>query len=289
MWRKLIVGLVLVVATFSVALGLTEPDGKVDGSPTAVTESTPARADHSPVKVSPARPWPGLPDGISVDESTSSVNWCDAAEHEPATGSAADFFGPASVGDAYCGVLGFLFEQHYSSLAVPRASYELADFSPLQEWLSTDAYDNRFVPKARSVIADPGDTSARKQLGVLLFHLGDDRPGNGRLSAGPNHSFYGKGLGYDERSAWINPTWKRTGLLLDQVDGVARLSISVSASAALPVYNTATGHDDMLVVKTEAVFRMAKRTTDSGRLWQIDGWRIVTPETSFAPLKLNTG
>lgn len=286
MWRKLIVGFVLVVASFSVLLGLTEPDGKVDDSPATVTESTPPPPERSPVEVSSAAPWPGLPDGIGIDESTGSVNWCDGAKLEPATGPAADFFGPAKVDEAYCDALSFMFEQHYSSLAVPRESYEVSDFSSLRDWLTADAYDNRFLPKAEDVIADPDNADARKELGLLLFHLSNDRPGASRLSAGPDHIFYGGGSGYDQRSVWVNPVWRRTGTELSERNGVAVLSMSMTASAALPVFNTATNRDDMLVVKTEATFEMTLRTVDSGHPWRIDGWRIVTPETSFEPLKV---
>ena len=286
MWRKLIVGFVLAVATFSVVLGLSEPDGKVDETPATVTPSTPPPSDRSPVEMSSAVPWPGLPEGIGVDQSSGSVNWCDGAKLEPAAGPAADLFGPAKVDAAYCDALSFMFEQHYSSLAVPRTSYEVSDFSPLRDWLTADAYDRRFLPKAEGVIADPDNANARKELGLLLFHLSNDRPGASRMSAGPDHIFYGGGSGYDERSVWINPTWKRTGIEVSDRNGVAVLSLSMTASAALPVYNLATERDDMLLVETEATFEMTPGTVDSGHAWRIDGWRIVTPETSFAPLKV---
>lgn len=121
-------------------------------------------------------------------------------------------------------MLSFLFEQRYGSLAVPRTSYNEKDFSPLRDWLSTDAYDNRFLPKAKRVIADPEDGAAREDLGLLLFHLSDDRPGTGPIDAGAGRVFYGEGRGYRDRAIWINPTWKRIGLAVDRRLGSASRS-----------------------------------------------------------------
>lgn len=284
MWRKLIVGCVVVIASVSVVLGLSWPDGKVDEDGAAKVTSTPRLGERSPVNVSPTVPLPGLPDTISVDESTGTVNWCDGARLEPASGPAVYMFGATAVDDAYCDVLSFMFEQRYSALAVPRTAYELTDFAPLQRWLSAVAYDKLFLPKAKHVVADPDNADARKDLGLPLIHLSNDRPGAGPLSAGPDHVFYGNGAGYDGRAVWINPTWHRTGLAVDQRTGLNRLSITMTASAALPVYNTATQRHDMMLVKTEATFFMNRRTDDSGRPWRIDGWEIVTPGSSIAPL-----
>jgi len=284
MWHKLIVGCVVAIASVSVVLGFSWPDGKVDESGTAKAALTPRLGERSPVKVSRTVPWPGLPDTISVDESTGTVNWCDDARLEPASGPAVYTFGAIAVGEAYCDVVSFMFEQRYSALAVPRTTYELTDFDPLRKWLSAEAYDKLFLTKALLVVAEPDSADARKDLGLPLVHLSNDRPGAGSLSAGPDHVFYGNGAGYDGRAVWINPTWHRTGLAVDQRTGLNRLSITMTASAALPVYNTATQHDAMMLVKTEATFFMKRRTEESGRLWRIDGWEIVTPGSSFAPL-----
>lgn len=301
MWRKLVIGVVFAVASISVLIGLLWPDGDVGGkvstlpsaspSTSAATTSSatpePEPGEVSPVSISSSVPWPGLPNKINV--SGGSVDWCAAAPLEPASGTAVAVFGAKAVDTAYCDVLSFLFEQRFGALAVPRKSYSEGDFSPLRDVLSQDAYDNRFLPKAKLVIADPDNGAARKDIGLLMFHLSDDRPGSGQLSAGSGRVFYGKGAGYRERAVWINPTWKRIGLTVDRRIGSVRISITVRASAALPVYNTAAKRDDMMEMKTEATFFLKKRTGDSGRPWRIDGWRIVTQDPSFKPLVVANG
>lgn len=73
MWRKLVIGFVFVVATLSVLIGLTWPDGSAGGkvatSPASSPDTTtptptpaPEPGEVSPVKTSSAVPLPGLPD-----------------------------------------------------------------------------------------------------------------------------------------------------------------------------------------------------------------------------------
>ncbi|HZK35405.1 MAG TPA: hypothetical protein VFC57_00395, partial [Aeromicrobium sp.] len=135
--------------------------------------------------------------------------------------------------------------------------------------VSTDAYDNRFLPMVKTMIDDPDSKAKREALGLILFHLTDSRPGDKAAAAGHDktYAFLGSpfdGDGYAGRAVWINPKWKRITTGVDRRLGFDRLKINLEASASMPVFNTKLKRDDMMTVATEATFIMIPRLSRRG-------------------------
>ena len=159
---------------------------------------------------------------------------------------AVNVFGRSAVKDAKCDAVSFLFEARYSRLALPCATCATSDFADLAQWLSTDAHENRFLPLAKVMIDDPDSEAKRKALGLILFHLTDSRPGDKTAAA------------------------------------AAAAATKRMRSIAGPPCSATT----VMSVATEATFIMIPGSSDDGRPWRIDGWRGVTKDGIYAPLKV---
>lgn len=282
-----VAALVVAVVAFSVVLGLTAPDGSLQDdavsaaatpSPapptaTAAPATTPAAAtassDLAPRAV--VGPWPGRPDAVEITGDT--VDWCPAVTTTDSA-DAVRTFGEDRVEAAACAAVSFVLDQRYSSLALPRTTYRPSDFDGVLAALSDATATTYYRPRINDFIAHRDSAAATERLGVVLL-----------TTAGPDHVFYGpKGTtrGYRDRAVWINPRWSTVAVGVDRTRATPRLVATFTASAAVPVFNTARRRDDMLTVPTTA--RLVLR--EQGEDWVIGGWDLTGGATSTARLTI---
>lgn len=295
----LLAGTVAAVVVVSVVLGLASPDGSVGGaSKPKVTGTVPTTATPQPTatttKPQPAAPsaalapasvrgtWPGRPKAAKVKDGK--VNWCPAV-HTRGAGVANSVFGASAAKAGACAAVRFVFEQRYSRLAIPRRSYTSSDFAFVRSALSSSTADPVYQPRVKAFVANPGNSSARGALGIVLFSGAGTPAGAKHASAGLDRIFYGKAFttkGYAHRAAWIDPSWSKVTLTVDRAKAAPRLVASLTATASMPVFNTRSKHDEMMTVPTIATFTLAR----SGSSWKVDTWTITSHSSSFAPLSV---
>ncbi len=307
-WLKLLVGVVLVVVMCSVAIGLASPDGSVDdvatpvnqgprpstepaGAPAPTDETAPgpteapaetaesSSPDLAPSTVSGA--WPGRPRGTTAAKGD--VDWCGAVSTTGAD-EAVRIFGRESVDAAACAAVSFVFDHRYSRLSLPRKTYEESDFDEVLAVLDDSTAASVYRPRISSFVARPGGDRSGEQLGLVLFTGSETPKGSVHASAGRGHVFYGKafsGRGYRDRAVWINPQWSTVSIRVDRSTAQPRIEARLTASAALPVYDTIGRRDAMITLPTRATFVLK----DTGAQdWRINGWTISRDDASYTAL-----
>lgn len=300
---RLLIGATAVVALGSVLIGLSSPDGSVDGpralnqgprpqsSTTPTPTPTPTRSaattaptsgpDLAPASV--AGTWPGLPSGAEV--SGDEVDWCGAVTTSGA-GEAERIFGRKAVDAAACDAVSFVLDHRYSRLSLPRRTYRTSTFDPVLPTLDPRTVSDVYRPRIAQFIADPSSDRAGEQLGLILFTARSTPRGSEHATAGRGHVFYGPAFttdGYRDRAAWINPRWSTVTIGVDRSMSQPRISATVTASAALPVYDRANKRDAMMTVPTQATFLLRH---DGGTDWLINGWTITRGDVSYAALSV---
>ncbi|NRQ48337.1 hypothetical protein [Aeromicrobium stalagmiti] len=297
-WVTILAGVIAVVVTLSVAIGLSSPDGVVagagDDSPSARPSGTPQAsatttapataepeetADRAPLDVKGT--WPGRPDGTTASGPT--VDWCPAVRTTGAA-EAEQVFGAEATDAAACAAVRFMFEQRYSRLSLPRTSYAAGDFDFVLPAL-TAATAQTYSPRIDRFVSSPGDRTAADDLGLVLLRA-DDGGGADHALAGEGRVFYGPAFttrGYRQRAAWINPTWSKVAIRVDRSKSQPRIVATFTASAAVPVFDTDDDTDDMMTVPTSASLFLRQEGSD----WRIGGWTTMrTGTVEFGALEL---
>ncbi|MET0952790.1 MAG: hypothetical protein ABWX57_05860 [Aeromicrobium sp.] len=284
-WITVLAGAIAAVVTFSVVVGLASPDGSVgDDTPTSATVAPSSSAPSSvtpppspaadrptaaraPAAVEPR--WAGRPAATTVKGSR--VDWCPAVRMTGAA-EAERVFGRPATRAAACVAVRFVLDRHYSRISLPRRSYATGDLDFVLPALSDPAAATYRSRIARFVAA-PGDTAARAGLGLVLLRgvrtAGHADAGRGRVFYGPAFTT----TGYRGRSVWINPTWSRVSIRVDWAKATPRIVATLTASAAVPVFNTVRVTDDMMTVPTHATLILRHQ---GGRSWRIGGWDTLT-------------
>lgn len=289
----MLAGVIAAVVLISVAIGLTSPDGTV-GDPDVTTPT--AGGTPNPSSTAPARPkataarapasveavWPGRPDAVSGGGSK--VDWCQGVRTTGAV-EAEQVFGKAAVAKAACTAVRFVFDKRYTRFAIPRKSYDAKDLDFVLPTLTSPTVD-AYRPRIDRFVANPDSTDARDALGVVVFRGEGTPAGAKHTSAGRDRVFYGKAYsssGYRNRAAWINPTWSKVAIRVDRTKIEPRIVATLDASAAIPVFNTASRRHDMLTVPTHATFFLRP---GGGTKWKIGGWDITSGKHRYARLTL---
>lgn len=305
-WLTLLAGFIVSLTVLSVVIGLTSPDGDVD-APATPSPSAPATppADEEPAEPGatptpdPADPpderapeqtrglWPGLPAGVAVDETR--VRWCTGVTTD-ATPAARQVFGDEAVTDTACAAVELLFTHRYSRLAVPTTGYTVADFEALGDALTPSTWSNVYLPRVQRLVSNPDDPAARRDLGVMLFR-GTGTPSDAaHASAGQGRVFYGEAFttdGYDDRAVWINPRWSDVRASVDLAQVQPRLRIDLEASAAVPVWDPASGQHEMLTVPTTATLYYLVTDGKEGGRALVDSWQLTTGRYVYTPLTVH--
>lgn len=298
-WVMALAVAIAVVVTASVSIGLASPDGSMGpvtrpSMPTVTTSTTPSpvattAAPVDPVETGPTADlapaaargvWPGRPDSVRVDGRA--ADWCPAVRTKGAA-EAVQIFGAEAVDAAACAAVSFVLDQRYSRLSLPRHSYELSDFDGPVNAL-TAATGQVYRQRISTFIADPGCRDAREALGLLLLH---GEAAGRHSSAGEGRIFYGPALttrGYRGRAAWINPTWSTVSIHVDLAKAEPRIVATFDASAAMPVFDTATKSDQMMTIATSATLYMRHQGQQN---WRVGGWTsLATGAVTYGPLKV---
>ena len=298
-WITMLAGVIAAVVLVSVVIGLASPDGTVDdkdlATPTVTTTAPPPASPTTPAPTpAAARPsaarapatvagsWPGRPDSVTGDGA--SVDWCPAVRTTGAA-EAEKVFGKSAVDKAACAAVQFIFSKRYSRLAIPRTSYDAKDLDFVLPALASSTVD-AFRPRVSTFVAYPDSIDARDEIGLVVLRGEGTPAGAKHTSAGSGRVFYGKAFstnGYRDRAAWINPAWSKVAISVDRSKAEPRIVATLDASAAMPVFNTAKGRDDMLTIPTHAMFFLRR---DQGTAWKIGGWRIDSGTYDYARLKL---
>ncbi len=295
-WLTVFAGAVTAVVLVSVAMGFAAPDGSVGGKPTASSTATtsdppteapaptptaePASAALAPDEVSAV--WPGRPASVAV--TGTDINWCPAVRVKGGD-DARRIFGAKAVDAAACAAVTFVFDQRYSRLAIPRKTYKRSDFDFVLPALSASTASGVYRPLIDQFVANPGNTSARTSLGLILLRGAGTQ--DGHTAAGVGRVYYGKAYttdGYRDRAAWINPTWSTVSISVDWTKSQPRIAAKLTAKASMPVFNPAAKRDDMLTVSTTATYYLRH---GGGTKWSIGGWTVTTNTLGFFPLKVN--
>jgi len=282
---------VILVVGFSVAIGLTRPDGSVGdhAAPNVVTSRSPAASatpsapapstDAPPPADRPTRDlaptdvqgvWPGRPGKAKV--SGQDIDWCPAVKVS-ANSSATSVFGTKRVRSGACAAVTFVMEQRYSRLSLPKATYKTGDFADAVAWIAPQTRDAFYRSRVAAYVARPSQANAR-QLGLVLLP-----PMNGR------YVFYGPSLsqkGYRDRAVWINPQWSTVSVSTSLGRTAPRLVARFTASAAVPVFDTARRSDAMMTVPTGATLTMLP----VGDGWKVSSFVIDDTAPTVAPLKV---
>lgn len=292
-WITMLVGVIAAVVLVSVVIGLASPDGTVGDRDRATPSrtSTPTTVPTTPDPILPSAgrapasvrgSWPGRPDAVTGDGST--VDWCPAV-HTTGAAEAEDVFGKAAVDKAACTAVRFVFGKRYSRLSLPRGSYDANDLDFVLPALAPSAVAT-YRPRVNAFVACPDSVDARGNLGLVLFRGAGTPNGAKNASAGVGRVFYGKAFsaaGYQDRAAWINPTWSKVTIGVDWSKTEPRIVATLDASAAIPVFNPAERRDDMLTVPTRATFFLRH----DGTTWRIGGWRITSGASVYGRLELH--
>ena len=299
-WIRVLVGFIVTVVLASVVIGLTSPDGTVGGNdeaqptasattdaptptptPTADPKAATPSAERAPARVRGT--WPGRPDATAIRGSR--VDWCPAVRTTGA-GEAEAVFGEAAVRSAACTAVRFMFEQHYSRLALPRHSYAAKDLDFVLPALAPATVDT-YRPRISAFVACPNSLGVRNDLGLALFSGEGTPAGAKHAAAGDGRVFYGSAFdtnGYKGRAVWINPTWSKVAISVDRSKAEPRIVASLDSSAAVPVFNPETRRDEMLTAPTRATFFLRQAGKGS---WKIGGWTEITNgPVEYARLKL---
>lgn len=295
-WVMALACAIAVVVTVSVSIGLASPDGSMDGverprnsaiapspTPTPVPTGTEPTgtvptADLAPIAVRGM--WPGRPDRVRL--AGHSIDWCPGVRTTGAA-EAEQIFGAEAVDAAACAAVGFVLEERYSRLSLPRRSYEVSDFSGVLDSL-TVATAQTYRQRISRFIAAPGCRDAAEALGLVLLR---GEVSGDHSSAGSGRIFYGPALttrGYRDRAVWINPTWTTVAISVDRAKAEPRIVAAFKASASLPVFDTSSKSDQMMTIETAATLYMRANGTKS---WRVGGWTSLTTGTpTFHPLRV---
>ena len=293
-WVTMFAGVIAAVVLVSVMIGLTSPDGTVDGDQAKTAAEAPAPTPTSPPsrstpEASPVRApsavsgtWPGRPKAATEDGG-STVDWCPAVRTSGAA-EARKVFGKAAVDKAACAAVRFVFDKRYSRLALPRRSYDAKDLDFVLPALAPTTVVT-YRSRISAFVANPDSSGIREALGLVLLRGEGTQTRDAHASAGSGRVFYGKAFstdGYRGRAAWINPTWSKVRISVDHSKVEARIVATLDATAAVPVFNTTERRDDMMTVPTHARFFLRR---DSGK-WEIGGWQITSGDLDYTRLAL---
>lgn len=273
--------IVVIVVGCSIALGLTAPDGSVRGTtapnvvtsrstppPTTPTTATPTpepeptepSIDRAPMAV--AEPWAGRPAAATL--SGDDVDWCDAVK---ISGSAPGFSKEQTRAGA-CAAVSFVFGERYSDRSLPKKSYSASDFDSALDAFAASTASTVYRPRIAAFVASPTSTNG-ENLGLILLRGQPAAP----------YRYYDS---YEERSVWINPTWSTVSVSVDHSKASPRLVTRFTASAAVPVYDTARGRDAMMTIPTTATFALRHE----GSAWKIGSFSIHTGTATYGGLDL---
>lgn len=295
-WVMALACAVAVVVTASVSIGLTSPDGSMDGvdrvarssiAPSPTPTTTPHRAESvatgPSAELAPAAVrgvWPGRPESVRIKGR--SIDWCPAVRTTGAA-EAEQIFGAEAVDAAACAALDFVFAHRYSRLSLPRRSYRVSDFNGTLDAL-TVATAQTYRQRLGRFIASPDCSDAREALGLVLLRGEVSR---GHTVAGDGRIFYGPAWttrGYRDRAAWINPTWTTVAISVDRAKAEPRIVASFDAAASLPVFDPASKSDQMMTIETAATLYLRAQDDKS---WRVGGWTsLSTGAATFRPLKV---
>ncbi len=273
---------VVLLVGSAVALGLTSPDGSVDGATapnvvTSRTTPTPTATTPSPVVTPTPSPsvvknnpnlapssvselWAGRPKAAALEGDR--VDWCPAVKVS----------GPKSTKKAACAAVAFVFDHRYSRLSLPRKSYERSDFSAVLKSISSNTRQTAYDSRLSSFLSSPS-RAAGENLGLVTLQ---GNPGIGYRFYGPANST----KGYKDRSVWINPTWSTVRTRQDFSRAAPRVVASFSASASIPVYNTGRKRDAMMTVPSTVTLTMRE---DNGK-WKVASFQIHRTPPTFGSL-----